>query len=345
MRLPNGFGSVYKLSGNRRCPWAARKTIGWNDKGHPIYKYIGYYKTRAEALSAITDFNNDPYDYSNLNVTLEDLYNKWSDEKFEEISLSNIRSYKASWNLCDNISSMPLKDIKLDHFQNIVNKSDKNYPTLKKFKTLLNQMYDYGVKHEIIPYEKHKMISYINIKKAGNPNAYNRMPFSKKEIKLIWDNCKSNEYISIILMLIYSGVRIGELLDLKKENVFIEEKYFFIKSSKTKSGIREVPISDKTLDFFKYWMSKDCEYLVCTPDHKHFLYRNYYDSYWMPFMKQFNLEHKPHDTRHTCITLLTEAGIDERIIRQIVGHKGQGVTQIVYTHIDLENKLIAINKI
>ena len=92
-------------------------------------------------------------------------------------------------------------------------------------------------------------------------------------------------------------------------------------------------------------MSKDCEYLVCTPDHKHFLYRNYYDSYWMPFMKHFNLEHKPHDTRHTCITLLTEAGIDERIIRQIVGHKGQGVTQIVYTHIDLENKLIAINKI
>ena len=45
------------------------------------------------------------------------------------------------------------------------------------------------------------------------------------------------------------------------------------------------------------------------------------------------------------MSLLTEAGVDERIIQQIVGHKGQNVTQVVYTHIDLPNKLEAINKI
>ena len=55
--------------------------------------------------------------------------------------------------------------------------------------------------------------------------------------------------------------------------------------------------------------------------------------------------HRPHDTRHTCISLLTEAGVDERIIKKIVGHKGQGVTQIVYTHVDLPYKLEAINLI
>ena len=43
--------------------------------------------------------------------------------------------------------------------------------------------------------------------------------------------------------------------------------------------------------------------------------------------------------------LLTEAGVDERIIKKIVGHKGQGVTETVYTHIELPFKLEAINKI
>ncbi|RHP91731.1 integrase [Clostridium sp. AM54-37XD] len=46
-----------------------------------------------------------------------------------------------------------------------------------------------------------------------------------------------------------------------------------------------------------------------------------------------------------CVSLLTAAGVDERIIRKIVGHKGQGVTEIVYTHIDLPSKLEAINLI
>ena len=37
MKNPNGYGSVVKLSGNRRKPFCARKTSGWNEKGHPIY--------------------------------------------------------------------------------------------------------------------------------------------------------------------------------------------------------------------------------------------------------------------------------------------------------------------
>ena len=52
-----------------------------------------------------------------------------------------------------------------------------------------------------------------------------------------------------------------------------------------------------------------------------------------------------HDPRHTCISLLTEAAVDERLIQQIVGHKGANVTRSVYTHVDIANLLEAINKI
>ena len=150
----------------------------------------------------------------------------------------------------------------------------------------------------------------------------------------------------MILMLIYSGCRISELLDLKKENVNIKDRWFDITASKTDAGIRKVPISDKVLPFFEYWYNlNDCEYLISTPDGKHLEYRNYYDSYWKTLIDQMDMEHRPHDTRHTCISLLAEAGVDDRLVKKIVGHKGQGVTQQVYTHFEIEALLEAINKI
>ncbi len=50
-------------------------------------------------------------------------------------------------------------------------------------------------------------------------------------------------------------------------------------------------------------------------------------------------------TRHTCISLLSSAGVNERIVKKIVGHKGQGVTQVVYTHFEIVELIDAINKI
>ena len=46
MKLPNGYGTVYKLSGNRRKPWIARKTRAWTDEGKQLFDIIGYYPKR-----------------------------------------------------------------------------------------------------------------------------------------------------------------------------------------------------------------------------------------------------------------------------------------------------------
>ena len=77
-------------------------------------------------------------------------------------------------------------------------------------------------------------------------------------------------------------------LDLKKENVHLEEQYFDVIDSKTENGIRKVPIADKLLPYYKDWYNSchDCEYLLHTEDGKRFLYRNYYDSYWTPLVEQ-----------------------------------------------------------
>lgn len=350
MKLPNGFGSVYKLSGNRRNPWVARKTVGWSfdqekGKSFPVYAFIGYYPTRKEALTALSDYNKDPYDLVTANLTFSDVFDKWLGQHSTKVSESNIKAYKASFRSCSALHDMKFTDIKLDHLQKVVDSSGKNTPTLKKMKNLFNMMWEYAVIHEITTPDRKEMIKYLDISKAGNPNKMDRKPFSTKQISSIWEAVSSNEYMEIVLILIYTGVRIGELLDLKKEDVHLEDRWFFVRESKTASGIREVPIAEKIVPFMDKWTKKDSEWLICTPEGKHFTYRNYYDSYWTPMMNILGLDHRPHDTRHTCVSLLTTAGVDDRVIKKIVGHKGQGVTEQVYTHLELPVKLEAINRI
>ena len=76
MRLANGTGSVHKLPGNRRKPWRARVTAGWEFdpvlmKKKQVYKTLGYYATREKALKALMDYNQDPFDLDYLTVTLD----------------------------------------------------------------------------------------------------------------------------------------------------------------------------------------------------------------------------------------------------------------------------------
>lgn len=352
VNLPNGFGSVYKLSGKRRRPWVARKTTGWTfdevkKKSYPIYEFIGYYASRAEALTALSDYNKDPYDLKTNVITFAEVYEKWIEEHFPKVSKSNIYGVKASYNLCDSIKDMKFVEIKLIHLQKVVNESGKNYPTLKKLKIMLGMMWDWAVINEIVNPDKREMVKYLDISQAGNPNAIDRQPFSKKEIKKLWDNVDRGERFQIPLILIYTGLRIGEFWNLKKSDVHLDDKWFYVQASKTESGIREVPIADKVLPFFEHWMTThESEYVFPNSRGTKHSDKAFRESWWSPLMEELEMnDHRPHDTRHTCVSLLTEAGVDERIIKKIVGHKGQGVTQAVYTHLDRDVKLEAINKI
>ena len=350
MKLPNGYGSVYRLPGNRRKPWAVRITVsrkeGKDGLTHWKYKYLGYYETQAEALTALAHFNENPYDMDANKITFAEVFEKWSAEHYPKVSKSNVHGYNASYLLCEPIKSMRFNDIRKSHLQGVVDDCGKNYPTLRKLKVLFTMLYKYAMQNDICSKDYAQYVD-INQYKDRNPNKYDRKPFSNDEIETVWKWKESNEYFTVILMLIYTGVRISELLDLKKENVNLEERWFDVIASKTEAGVRKVPIAKKMMPYFEYWMTKnDCEYLLSTPEGNHFEYRNYYDSYWKPFVDQMGMgDHRPHDTRHTCVTLLTAAGVDDKIIKKIVGHKGQGVTEIVYTHFDIQQLIDAIDLI
>lgn len=352
MKLPNGYGSVYKLPGNRRKPWAVRITVSRKeDKSgamHWKYKYLGYYESQADALVALAHFNENPYDLDANKVTFAEVFEKWSAEHYPKVSQSNVHGYNASFKLCDSIKNMKFNDIRKSHLQGAIDSSGKNYPTLRKAKVLFNMLYKFAMENDICSKDYSQYIDIVQYREQ-NPNSIDRIPFTEQEIEIIWKWSDKNEYVSIILMMIFSGVRIGELRELKKENVHLDERYFYIEKSKTPAGVRNVPIAKKVLPFFQFWMNKEskCDFLITTREGRYFYDRNYRDSYWSPLMKEMGLtgEHKPHDTRHTCVSMLTQKGIDERLIKKIVGHAGKGVTEQVYTHIEMKQLLEVIDMI
>ena len=352
MKLPNGYGNVSKLPGKRRKPWRARKTTGWDidEEGNKVkqnFITIGYYATRQDALQALAEYNANPYDLSDK-ITFAEVYDKWSAKKFEKISDSNINGYKASYKLCTEIQDMKFCDLKLSHLQGVVDSSGKNPPTLKKLKSMFSQMFDFAVKNDIIGKDKH-IVEYLDVGKEEKSTKHFR--FTDKEIKTMWLWSKNNEYVQVILMLIYSGVRPGELFALKQKNVDLKEKWFYVEKGKNDNAARKVPIHDKVYPFFEHWMQKDNEYLITQLNGREFRFQTnhgqYTDSYWTPLLMDMGIlkykndkgeikEHTPDDTRHTFTPRWTEKKLDESMRRKIQGHSGKGIGEIVYTHLDFK---------
>ncbi len=268
MRLPNGYRGVIKLSGKRRNPYLVRKTVGWHydekkDKQVQDYLVIGYAPTKADGLQMLAEYNKNPFDVSAAKITFQEVYEKWSASKFQTISDSNVKGYNASYKLCGTLYNKVFKEIKLADLQYVVDTCGKNYPTLRKLKVLFGQMYDYAMKNDLCNKDYSEFVDILKFKDR-NPNKMDRNKFSKKEIERLWEQ-KDDKYYQIVLMLIYTGVRISELLDLKKENVHLNERYFDVLASKTENGIRKVPIADKVLPFFRFWYNDTkSEYLLHT---------------------------------------------------------------------------------
>lgn len=347
-RAANGSGSIYN-TGRTHKPFRAVVTTGFTidpntHRAKQTRKTLGYFETRQEAITELARFKVNPLALPATTTVLE-VYERWSAKHFENKKDGTIKKYKAAFALLAPIYNKPFANVYLDEWQAIADSSGKNAPTLKDFKILVSQLYQFAIQHDIVPPDRDKS-KYIDLTNFKNPNARSRKRFTSDEIQTLWNQKDEDIYFTVILMLIYSGVRVGELLTLRKENVNLSEKWFDVVESKTETGIRKVPIADKVYLFFEYWYHlNDSEYLLSTPDKSKFKYGTYYNDYWKPLIKQTNMQHTPHDCRHTCISLLTEAGIDERLIQQIVGHKGTNVTRSVYTHVDITNLLKAINKI
>ena len=216
MKLPNGYGTVYKLSGTRRRPWIARKTRAWTEEGKQLFDIIGYYPTKTEALQALAEYNDNPYDLNLARTTFAEVYERWIEDTFDEsTNRSTIKNYSTAYKNSEKLHNMTMADLRPHHMQQIIDECD-NYNAAKRAKLLYQRMYRWCMEHDAI---KKNYADLLKVKQVNEPTK--KRAFTSEEIKLLWDNLEVQPYIGIILILIYSGVRISELLGLKLEDVHL----------------------------------------------------------------------------------------------------------------------------
>lgn len=319
----------------------ARKTVGYRMDGNQIRLVIGFYATKAEAVNALSMYSAAPYDLLGGKQKFSEIFESWyaDFENKPDTGTSSLRNYKWAYGACESLHEMKMCDLRPMHMQEALSKIN-SYARQHKMIMLFHRLYEYCLDRDYLQRDYSKSVHHTV--KANNDTE--KTPFSDEEIRAVWDAYPTNESYGIILMLLYSGVRVSELLNLRSEDVHLSEQYFYVRESKTASGVRAVPIADKVLPIWRKFLSKEKEYAVTTVTGNRFIYDTFLRRYWWPLLKDIGLSHTIHETRHTFITNLTMADVNHTLIKKIVGHKSSmDLTERVYTHAKIEEMIKAVN--
>lgn len=339
MRNENGFGSIIcldKTGKKRRKPWAVRITTGWKD-GKQVRKYLGYYKTQAEALVALAEYHKSGVNLDLTKLTLNEVYDRLMERvEKKDLTVSTIRGYKMTQKHFKQLGDVQFNQIKTIHLQNWLDEIDLKPGSKKKIKSTMIQIYKYAVANDIVP--KNYAESMEITEKVEKTGAV----FTEKEIATLWKH-KDDKDVRQLLILIYTGLRIGELLALSRDNINFEEQYM-VGGSKTEAGKnRVIPIHDKILPLVKEQLG-DNLWLIRNNRGIAMSYRGAYDQFNAVF-ERFNMNHKIHDTRKTAISWMHSGGLPMETIRMIVGHSGKGVTEKVYLYKSPKELVEALNSV
>lgn len=337
-RLPKGFGSVCKLSGNRRKPYAARVTVGKDSKGQTAYKYLGYYSTQAEAIQVLTDYCKNPYDVDQSKVTVADIWEIFKSRRFPVISGSGKNIYNAAYKHLAPIADIPIKDLRTYQLQSLIDSIDRSWQSKSHVQTLLHQMFDIAIELDIV------QKNYSEFVKLGaKPQSDKHSAFTPAEIDLLFQSVFSEPWADTVLIMIYTGMRPSELLNVKIEDVHLNDKYI-IGGMKTAAGKnRVIPISNKVMPFVLKRYSTAQTFLI--EDKGKCLSYETYKRHFAKTMSHLGLTHLPHDGRHTFASLADSAGVNKVAVKLIMGHASNDITERVYTHKAIDELIAAVNVI
>jgi len=339
MRHENGFGSIVKLSGNRRKPFAVRITTGWKD-GKQVRKYLGYYKSEAEALLALAEYHKSGYDIDLSKLTLVEVYDRWIKRIEPKVSKNVLISHNMAYTRFDRMGNVPIVNLKADHLQDWMDNIDLSAGSKKRLKSTMIQIWKYAMKNDIVSnnYAEHIEITEKS-EKTGKV-------FTKKEIQTLWDNV-DDPTVQWILILMYTGMRIGELLVMTADNIYLDKQYM-VGGLKSEAGIdRIIPLHDAIVPLVKKQLGKAKHLIRDDRDNKgrKMAYSRALSNFKVTMGKYGLEEHLPHDTRKTAVSLMHTAGIPMETIRVIVGHSGKGVTEKVYLYKTPYELVEMVNKV
>jgi integrase len=354
MKLPNGTGTVLKLSGHRRKPYAAVVTDSWvqifDDDGKPCgapkqkRKYIGFYATRKEAiraLSALDAESSTPAENVRQTQAVEpkryiptfgqmwkETYKMHHLEWAHETERNHLKTSK----ICE-----PLNHYRIDELNyQILQKFCSNYA--KKGKTIgmmrLLKCHISLICNEAIKfgYIESNPVHLVTIK--GTKDTKLKHPLSADTIrKIVQSECRTRD---TLLILIYTGMRVNELINIKHENIHPDDGYMIGGEKTESSKNRIIPIHPFIVPLVKKWKER-----------QEFKSDSAFAAWLAVDCKQYGETFSSHYCRHTFASLAAKYGMNVYITKMIMGHavSNSDVTGSVYTHADKDTLIEEVKKI
>lgn len=368
-RRPNGSGTVVKLSGRRRKPFCARVTL---DERNPVngekkQLVIGTFETYQEALNALSLYsltkNNtiskkeameiDPEVYQKVQEkmskkvpTFLDIYYILDKEDFSSLSPHTQNNMHGAIKHLKKLHYLKIDQITLRMIQDVFDEDGSNHGTQVHMKTICTKVFRYAVVNQYID-RNDDYTSYIRVPKYEESDMHR--PYTINEI-LALKKADTPE-AHIMLIFIYTGVRINELLNINRDNIHIDEKCdddgterlisYMITGSKTKAGKnRIVPIHDDIKQYVIDELLKPEKRLVDVS------YPNFTNrTVLIKVNKLLDTHHTMHDTRKTFATLCQMNNLNVYIRKKVLGHRMNDITFDVYTNESKNRLWTEINKI
>ena len=357
MRNPNGFGTIKKLSGKRRRPFAVYVTTGWeyeDGKAKQTQRPIGYYATRSEAMIALADYNKNPFDLDKRNTTFGQIYEILLREKFSKMKDSARHSYVSAFKRCKEIENIRMFEMRKAHMQKILDdNSNMSKPSLMNLIKLFHAVYKFAMENDICEKDYSEFVTAESEQEAGT-----KTPFNREEIEILWNNqgwiwkpetpnqTSGKCYMDMPLIHIYTGMRPTELFTLKKTDVHLEERWIDLRGTKTKAAKRIVPIHKKIIPLIEARMKEPGEYLFPTSTGAPFTNSKYASMFFKPMCEALKLQtHTPHECRHTFATFAHASAMNKVLLKKIIGHSAGDLTEDTYTHTFIEDLIAEIDKL
>jgi integrase len=322
-------GKFYRKSTGKTATAANKAWIKRQDPLKVLAEILG--EVNQESKTDLEGFGNRVIELITKDKSYEyqkDVYrvfNNYILPSFRHINLENIKAIDLI-NFLENLKT-ELSDSRV-HF----------------IKVVFNQILDYALDNEIItsnPFNK-KTVKNVEISKEP---AKKREAYTPEEMDLILQNAKG--WLKIFLDISFkTGVRTGEAMGLKWEDIDLENGILYVKrtihkgiikekKSKNKNHDREIVLFDSTLQLLKnyYEVRPADDFLFINKDKRHYKESKVIvDSHFKPLLEKIGVKYKTlYATRATYISIMSFSGNNLEDIQQKVGHKkGSKVTEKNY---------------
>lgn len=179
----------------------------------------------------------------------------------------------------------------------------------------------------------------------------------QKSIETFCMKSKKKKLYGIVICL-YTGIRIGELLALTFTDIDFDKSLMYISKAchdssngrviegpKTHTSNRIIPLPRQVLKLIKELKKGSyCDYLISDYD-KPVCVRSYQRTFEL-LLKKIHIQHRGfHSLRHTFATRALECGMDVKTLSELLGHKNANITLNRYVHSMLGHKIDMMNKL